>query len=224
MHKSRGRRWQRAARGACLRASAIAGAAGLGGAMRANGAPTRPQAASGGMGAERPMRARGDGGAEALVAPSASAAQRLPMERPLPALGYAFPVWAPKGREGDGGSERSERRGKGERAATRRARIKARPLGRASAYPIGWAGWGMVPARQVGPRQKTSTSARLGLYRGPAGRLSLPRYGTRMAKSSPAPRCAPLIASRMWPDSAGIGPRIAWADFSDQIHKAHKIP
>lgn len=54
--------------------------------MRANGAPTRPQAASGGMGAERPMRARGDGGAEALVAPSASAAQRLPIERPLPPL------------------------------------------------------------------------------------------------------------------------------------------
>lgn len=225
MHKSRGRRWQRAARGACLRASAIAGAAGLGGAMRANGAPTRPQAASGGMGAERPMRARGEwrrrGAGCAVRKRSAAAADRAP---PSPALGYAFPVWAPKGREGDGGSERSERRGKGERAATRRARIKARPLGRASAYPIGWAGWGMVPARQVGPRQKTSTSARLGLYRGPAGRLSLPRYGTRMAKSSPAPRCAPLIASQMWPNSAGIGPRIAWADFSDQIHKAHKIP
>lgn len=53
-HKPRGRRWQRAARGACLRACAIAGAAGLGGAMRANGAPTRPQAASGGMGAGAP--------------------------------------------------------------------------------------------------------------------------------------------------------------------------
>lgn len=164
MHKPRGRRWQRAARGACLRACAIAGAAGLGGAMRANGAPTRPQAASGGMGAERPMRARGDGGAEALVAPSASAAQRSAAAAdrapPSPALGYGFPAGG-EAREGDGGSERSERRGKGERAAIRRARIKARPLGRATAYPIGWAGWGMVPARQVGPRQKTSISSRL---------------------------------------------------------------
>lgn len=117
MHKSRGRRWQRAARGACLRASAIAGAAGLGGAMRANGAPTRPQAASGGMGAERPMRARGDGGRRgagcAVRKRSAAAADRAP---PSPALGYAFPAGG-EAREGDGGSERSERRGKGERAA-----------------------------------------------------------------------------------------------------------
>lgn len=103
MHKSRGRRWQRAARGACLRASAIAGAAGLGGAMRANGAPTRPQAASGGMGAERPMRARGDGGAEALVAPSASAAQRLPIERPLPPLWDTLFLLGPEGARGGWG-------------------------------------------------------------------------------------------------------------------------
>lgn len=57
--------------------------------------------------------------AEALVAPSASAQRAAAADRapPSPALGYGFPRWAPKGREGDGGSERSERRGKGERAA-----------------------------------------------------------------------------------------------------------
>lgn len=167
MHKPRGRRWQRAARGACLRACAIAGAAGLGGAMRANGAPTRPQAASGGMGAGAPHESarRWRPQRRWLRRPQAVGAADADRAPPSPALGYGFPVWAPKGREGDGGSERSERRGKGERAATRRARIKARPLGRATAYPIGWAGWGMVPARQAGPRQETSISARLGLYR-----------------------------------------------------------
>ena len=160
--------------------------------------------------------------AEALVAPSASAQRAAAADRapPSPALGYAFPVWAPKGREGEGGSERSERRGKGERAATRRARIKARPLGRASAYPIGWAGWGMASARQVGPRQKTSTSARLGLYRGPAGRLSLPRYGARMAYPLPASRCAALIGSQTRTKRAGIGPRIARVDFDGGNHKS----
>ena len=162
MHKPRGRRWQRAARGACLRACAIAGAAGLGGAMRANGAPTRPQAASGGMGAGAPHESarRWRPQRRWLRPPQAVGAADADRAPPSPALGYGFPAGG-EAREGDGGSERSERRGKGERAAIRRARIKARPLGRATAYPIGWAGWGMVPARQVGPRQKTSISSRL---------------------------------------------------------------
>lgn len=176
MHKPRGRRWQRAARGACLRACAIAGAAGLGGAMRANGAPTRPQAASGGMGAGAPHESarRWRPQRRWLRRPQAqrSAAQRLPIERPLPpALGYAFPAGG-EAREGDGGSERSERRGKGERAATRRARIKARPLGRATAYPIGWAGWGRL------------RRGRWGLARRPASRPTWPLSGTCWAALS----------------------------------------
>lgn len=104
--------------------------------------------------------------AEALVAPSASAAQRSAAAAdrapPSPALGYAFPAGG-EAREGDGGSERSERRGKGERAATRRARIEARPLGRATAYQIGWAGWGRL------------RRGRWGLARRPASRPTWPR-------------------------------------------------
>lgn len=81
--------------------------------MRANGAPTRPQAASGGMGAERPMRARGDGGAEALVAPSASAAQRLPIERPLPPLWDTLFLPGAKPERGMGGVSEASGGGRG---------------------------------------------------------------------------------------------------------------
>lgn len=164
MHKSRGRRWQRAARGACLRASAIAGAAGLGGAMRANGAPTRPQAASGGMGAERPMRARGDGGAEALVAPSASAAQRLPIERPLPPLWDTLFLPGAKPERGMGGVSEASGGGRGSGPPSPRAN-KGAALGARYRVPKRVGGLGAVAARQVGPRHGTSISARLGIYR-----------------------------------------------------------
>lgn len=176
----------------------------------------------GAWGRERPMRARGDGGRRGAGCAVRKRAARSGCRQsaPFPRDGIRFSCWVPKGREGEGGSERSERRGKGERAATRRARIKARPLGRATAYPIGWAGWGMASARQVGPRHGTSISARLGIYRGPAGRLSLPRYGARMAYPLPASRCAALIGSQTRTKRAGIGPRIARVDFDGGNHKS----
>ena len=223
MHKSRGRRWQRAARGACLRASAIAGAAGLGGAMRANGAPTRPQAASGGMGAERPMRARGDGGRRGAgcavrkrSAAQRSAAQRLPIERPLPPLWDTLFLPGAKPERGMGGVSEASGGGRGsgppspraDRGAALRARYRV-------SNRVG--GMGAVAARQVGPRQETSISSHLASIGGPAGRLSLPRYGARMAYPLPASRWAALIGTQTRTKRAGIGPRIAWADFSDQI-------
>ena len=131
MHKSRGRRWQRAARGACLRASAIAGAAGLGGAMRANGAPTRPQAASGGMGAGAPHESarRWRPQRRWLRRPQAqrSAAQRLPIERPLPPLWDTLFLLGPEGARGGRGERAQRAAGEGGAGRHRRARIKARP-------------------------------------------------------------------------------------------------
>lgn len=129
MHKSRGRRWQRAARGACLRASAIAGAAGLGGAMRANGAPTRPQAASGGMGGGAPHESarRWRPQRRWLRRPQARSAQRLPTERPLPPHWDTVFRLGPEGARGGRGERAQRAAGEGGAGRHRRARIKARP-------------------------------------------------------------------------------------------------
>ena len=67
----------------------------------------------GGAPHESARRWRRRGAGCAVRKRSAAAADRAP---PSPALGYAFPAGG-EAREGDGGSERSERRGKGERAA-----------------------------------------------------------------------------------------------------------
>lgn len=115
MHKPRGRRWQRAARGACLRACAIAGAAGLGGAMRANGAPTRPQAASGGMGAGAPHESarRWRPQRRWLRRPQAVGAADADRAPPSPALGYGFPAGPRRGERGMGGVSEASGGGRG---------------------------------------------------------------------------------------------------------------
>lgn len=104
--------------------------------------------------------------AEALIAPSASAQRAAAADRapPAPHLNQ-FPLGG-EAREGVGGLSaplRGALWGEGERGRHSRARIEARPLGRATAYPIGWAGWGRL------------RRGRRGLARRPASRPTWPR-------------------------------------------------
>ena len=163
----------------------------------------------GGWGAERPHESARQWRPQRrwLRRPQARSAQRLPTERPLPPLWDTLFRPGAKPERGMGGVSEASGGGRGSGPPLPRAN-KGAALRARYRVPKRVGGLGAVAARQAGPRQETSISSRLGLYRGPAGRLSSPRYGTRMAKSSPAPRCAALIGAQTRANSAGIGPRI----------------
>lgn len=137
-----------------------------------------------------------------------SAAQRLPIERPLPPLWDTLFLPGAKPERGMGGVSEASGGGRGSGPPSPRAN-KGAALRARYRVPKRVGGLGAVAARQAGPRQETSISSHLASIGDLLGGSHCLDSAQRWPQSSPAPRCAALIGLGACAKWARIGPRIA---------------